>query len=315
VTLVRLSDRLPLAPAPAPPPERGRPRVYPERLFLTALVIMILRRLPRVHTLLTMLDQPTPAMAQLRSLLSEQGRFPSRRTWARRLAAMPETVPAQSGCLGRYLVALLQPWGTGSGAAAIDRTVLRAKAGVWHKQYRAAGVVPHTSSDTAAGWTHSGWHGWVYGWKLQLVPTVAGVWLPLAASRTPANRADGEAALHLLDDVPVVVRFLLGDTSDHTPALHTACAAQDCQLVTTKRGKYPHHDAGAAVRSIFHQLRSHAIETFNGQFKAIFDCGGAVPTRGEVATVRSILGAVLVYQLTLLARREAGDDLRCGLLA
>ena len=70
-----------------------------------------------------------------------------------------------------------------------------------------------------------------------------------------------------------------------------------------------------AVRSVFHQLRSHAIENFNGQFKALFDCGGAVPTRGECATARYMLGAVLVYQLTVWARAEAGQDLRCGLLA
>src|SRR5205807_5108347 len=144
---------------------------------------------------------------------------------------------------------------------------------------------------------------WVYGWKLHLVTTVAGVWLPLAASLTPANRADCEEAPRLLGDLPAVVRFLLGDTSYNTPDLHTACAARDCQLVTTKRGQYPHHDDGVAVRSVFHQLRSHAIENFNGQFKALFDCGGAVPTRGACATARYMLGAVLVYQLTVWARR------------
>src|SRR5207302_6191592 len=106
VTLVRLIDRRTLAPAP--PPQRGRPRRYPDRLFLKALVIMILRRVPRVHSLLTMLDQPTPAMVQLRALLTEQGRFPTRRTWERRLAAIPDTLPAQIGCLGRYLVCVLQ---------------------------------------------------------------------------------------------------------------------------------------------------------------------------------------------------------------
>jgi hypothetical protein len=31
--------------------------------------------------------------------------------------------------------------------------------------------VPHTSIDTQAHWTKSGWHGWVYGWKLHLATT------------------------------------------------------------------------------------------------------------------------------------------------
>jgi hypothetical protein len=107
VMLVRLVDRLPM---PVPPARRGRPPVYSDRLFVKALVIMLLRHLPTVHLLLAVLDQPTAEMQQLRAELSEGGRFPSRRTWERRLAAIPDTLPGQIGCLGRYLVGLLQPW-------------------------------------------------------------------------------------------------------------------------------------------------------------------------------------------------------------
>src|SRR5215210_5220342 len=130
---------------------------------------MIAKHLPRVHTLLAVLDQPTPEMARLRTLSIENGRYPTRRTWERRLRTLPDTLPAQIGCLGRYLVEVLNPWPDGSAAAAIDSTVLRAHGGVWHKKHRAAGVVPHTSIDTEAHWTKSGWHGWVYGWKLHLI--------------------------------------------------------------------------------------------------------------------------------------------------
>ena len=38
-------------------------------------------------------------------------------------------------------------------------------------------IVPHTSIDTDADWSKSGHHGWVYGWKLHLVCTVASVWI------------------------------------------------------------------------------------------------------------------------------------------
>src|SRR4051812_17266125 len=162
IALVQLVDRLPLPPAA---PRRGRPAVYTDRLFLKALVIMIVKHLPQVHTLLAVLDQPTPEMARLRALLTEHGRYPTRRTWERRLRRLPTTLPAQIGCVGRTLVALLQPWATTGRAAAIDSTVLRALGGVWHQKQRAAGIVPHPSIDTEAHWTKSGWHGWVYGWK------------------------------------------------------------------------------------------------------------------------------------------------------
>jgi hypothetical protein len=310
VALVQLVEDLPLPPRCG---RRGRPAVYSDRLFLKALVIMIVKHLPRVHTLLAVLDQPTPEMQRLRALLTEQGRYPTRRTWERRLRALPDSLPAQIGCLGRYLVEVVDPWAGESPLAAMDSTVLRALGGVWHKKDREAGIVPHSSIDTEAHWTKSGWHGWVYGWKLHLVVTVAAVWLPLAADLTPANAADNEVAPRLLPDLPPVLRYLLGDTSYDDGALHEQWARGGRVLITSKRGAYPHQDDGVEVRRLFHQLRSHAIENFNGQFKAIFDTQGQVPTRGLCATRRYVLGAVLVYQLTLLYRHQLGADLRVGL--
>jgi len=175
--------------------------------------------------------------------------------------------------------------------------------------------VPHTSIDTEAHWTKSGWHGWVYGWKLHLVTTVAAVWIPLAAELTPANAADNETAPRLLDVLPQAVRFVLGDTAYQDPTLHQHCAAADRFLVATQRGRYPHTDDGVEVRRVFHKLRSTSIENFNEQFKGIFDVHASVPTRGLVRTQRFALGAVFLYQRSLLYRFQHGQDLRVGLKA
>ena len=228
-------------------------------------------------------------------------------------AALPNTLPAQIRCLGHHLVALIQPWATSGRAVTIDSTVLRARGGVWHKQDREAGVVPHTSIDTEAHWTKSGWHGWVYGWKLHLVTTVAGVWIPLAATLTPANRDDGDEALTLLRDLSAEVRYVLGDRHYNTPELRERCAQAERILITSQYGRYPHRDDGVEVRRLFHKLRSITIETFNQQFKGIFDGHGHVPTKGLTNTRRFALGAIFVYQLTLWYRYEHGMDLRVGL--
>jgi hypothetical protein len=84
-------------------------------------------------------------------------------------------------------------------------------------------------------------------------------------------------------------------------------------VVTPKRGAYPHTDAGVEVRRIFHLLRHRAIENFNEHFKAIFDVHGPVPTKGETNTARFALGAVLVYQLSLLYRHEQGLQSNVGM--
>ena len=278
VILVKLVDSMPIPPSPAKR-GRGRPKFYSDRLFLKALVIMIVQHLHKVHELLTVLDEPTAEMQMLRSLLSEGGRYPTRRTWERRLKALPASLPAQIGCLGRYLVALMQPWLTYGRAVAIDSTILLANGGVWHQKHRAKGEVPHTSIDTEAHWTKSGWHGWCYGWKLHLVSTVAAIWIPLAADLTAANVADNEAALALLAELPAEVRFVTGDLHYNAPNVRECCEQSDRILVATRRGPYPHTDDGVEVRRIFHKLRSLAIENFNEHFKGIFDGHGQVPSR------------------------------------
>ena len=316
VILVKLVDDVPMPPCPAQR-GRGHPKVYGDRLFLKALVIMILRQLHTVHEFLSVLAQPTVEMQTVRAHLTDMhGRFPSRRTWERRLATIPDTLPGQIGYFGHALVELLHPWLNCARAAAIDSTVLRARGGVWHKKDRQADVVPHTSIDTEAAWTKSGWHGWVYGWKLHLVCTCAAVWIPLAADLTAANRADNEQAPALIGELPADLRFLLGDQHYHDGDLESLCAQRRCLLVTTHNTKghpYPHTDPGVEVRRILHQTRSLAIENFNEQFKGIFDGHGQVPTKGLRATRRFALSAVFVYQLTLLYRHQIGADLRVGL--
>jgi hypothetical protein len=274
---------------------------------------MIVRHLHTVHELLSVLQQPTSEMQLLRDVLTCDGHYPTRRTWERRLKALPDSLPAQIGCLGRALVELIVPWANCGRAVAIDSTVLRARGGVWHKKDREMDVVPHTSIDTEAHWTKSGWHGWVYGWKLHLVTTVAAVWIPLAADLTAANVADNEQALKLLPELPADVRYVLGDQHYNDAAIRAACATEGRELIATRRGRYPHTDAGVEVRRVFHELRSRAIENLNEQFKGIFDGHGQVPTKGLVNTRRFALGAVVVYQLTLWYRHEHGLDLRVGL--
>lgn len=313
VMLVKLVDRIPTPVVTKA--KRGRPVRYPEKLFLKALVIMIVKHLHKVHELLSVLNEPTYEMQQLRQLLTEEGRYPTRRTWERRLKSLPGNLPAQIGCFGRYLVQLITPWADCGRAVAVDSTVLRSNGGVWHKKDREKGEVPHTSIDTQAHWTKSGWHGWVYGWKLHIVCVVASVWIPLSAQLTPANEADNEIAPALISELPPEVHFVLGDLHYNAPNVREVCEQTGRILVTTEYGPYPHTDPGVEVRRIFHKLRSLAIESFNEHFKGIFDGHGQVPTKGLINTQRFALGAIFVYQLALLYRFQHALDLNVGLKA
>jgi len=308
VILVKLIDQIPV---PSQPQKRGRgrPKTYPDVLLVKALVVMVIRRIYSAYGLLAFLEQDTALTRELRVLLSlPDGRFPDRRTWERRLRALPDTLPGLIGALGRHLVSLIQPWAHMGRAAVVDSTPLRANGGVWHKKHRDQGIVPHSSIDTEANWSKSGYHGWWYGWKLHFACAVTTFWLPLAADLTVANTYDAKLAPALIRQLPTEVRYVLGDRhyDDEADEVHTACRLSDRFLVTTKAGPYPHTDDGSPVRRVLHQLRSKSIEPFNGLFKSLFQWHGQVPVKGLNRVRLFVLGAVFVYQLLLLYQFQAG---------
>lgn len=314
--LVEAVERLMRVPRPA---RRGRPERYGEAVLLKATVILVVRRLPSVHALLGILDEPEWEGVRAR-LCDQRGRFPARRTWERRLNLVAARLPEWIARVGRLLVAGLRLWEEDGRAVALDSSVLQARGKPWHQSQRRQGLCRDTRIDQDAHWCQSGWHGWVYGYKLHSVLAVCpllGVWAPLAAAVTPANTADSTQAPRLLDDLaPLVLDRLLvlADCAYQDPDVRARCARDGRTLVASRKGTHP-RDAGTPVRQVFHALRSEAIERWHSQLKHIFDLSGQLPTRGLVATQRFVLGAVFTYQLTLLDRFLAGRPLRAGLQA
>ena len=305
VRLVMLIDKIPAPSLPGKRP-RGKPPTYSEKLLLKALLIMIVRHVYTAHGLLQFLAQDDPTVRALRELLHENGRFPHRRTWERRLAQLPPQLPGQIASFGIHLVTLLKPWQQQGRAVAVDSTMLRTSGGVWHQKDRKNGVIPHSSIDCEAGWSKSGYHGWWYGWKLHLVVTVGSWWIPLAAELTPANVGDNLLTPQLLTPLSAEVRFVLGDTHYNDPVVRTTCEQRGISLVATRRGARPHTDGGVEVRRLFHRLRSQSIEPFNGLFKEFFGWRKCLPVKGLVKSQLFALGAIFLYQLILFYQFERG---------
>ena len=63
----------------------------------------------------------------------------------------------------------------------------------------------------------------MYGWKLHLAITVAGMWIPLSARLTPANVADNQTAPALIEELPDEARFVLGDTHYNAENVREKC--------------------------------------------------------------------------------------------
>ena len=207
--------------------------------------------------------------------------------------------------LGQLLVARLQVWAKEAAAAAIDSAPFHARGGVWHKKHREKGEVPDTRIDTDAGWTKSGWHGWVYGWKLHVIVTATRILIPLAVTATPADTVDNTMAPCLIRRLPPGVRWLLGDMAYKDRELVRECAGRGVQLVTPRKGgPHPRRDIGAGVRRVLHTVRNTTIERFFAHFKDVFELLDRVPTRGRKDTILLLIGSVYVYQLVLLLQLE-----------
>jgi hypothetical protein len=71
--LVLLVDLIDAIPSPTVRRRRGRPPTYPERLFLKALVIMLVRDVATVDGLLAILDQPTRRCGRCASACRSMG--------------------------------------------------------------------------------------------------------------------------------------------------------------------------------------------------------------------------------------------------
>jgi hypothetical protein len=314
VSLVALLDWCPWPPEPAKRP-RGRPKTYADRLIMKALVVRMIRRLYTASALLVFLEQDDAVANQLRPLLPEHGRLPTRRPWERRLAALPPHLPGLIGSFGRHLVHRFNPWAHHGRAVAVDSTPLTTSGGVWHKKPKDRGEIPHTSMDTEAGWSKSGWHGWWSGWKWPLAVAVGASWIPLAAELTAAKTAANAIAPLLVEPLPAEVRFVLGDPHDHDPSFRQLCEQSHRLLVATRRGAYPHQDDGVEVRRLFHRLRSQAIEPFNGLCTKVFEWRTQMPVRSLRRSQWVALGAIFSYQLALLSQHKQGAPVGKGIKA
>src|SRR5215510_14827206 len=75
VSLLWLVEQLPV-----PPPakrQRGRQATYSDKLFVKALIVMLIRRLYTAYALLHFLEQDDPVALQIRPLLMEHGPIPT----------------------------------------------------------------------------------------------------------------------------------------------------------------------------------------------------------------------------------------------
>ena len=91
----------------------------------------------------------------------------------------------------------------------IDKSVFRAKGGLWHKKHMKLGVVPHPSIDQEASWGKSAYHGWRFGYGLHLI--VNQLRFPISACVTAASVKDHTQLMRLVKPLAHRLLVIVGD--------------------------------------------------------------------------------------------------------
>ena len=132
---------------------------------------------------------------------------PSRFTLSRRFAQLP--------CLLQWLIpqiaqqAFLLDERFRFYVGYVDKSLFKAKGGIWHKKHMLSGIVPHSSIDTEASWGKSAHFGWRFGYGLHLICNAYR--FPVAALITTGSAKDIHQVLPLTRLIKSTLYLLLGD--------------------------------------------------------------------------------------------------------
>jgi len=135
---------------PTPARRRGKPPHYSWPSLVLFFMVMFLKG---IHSFKAM-----AGYAQQHYAWFGWSSAPCRQTLARRFEALPAVIY-------RLMPLVAQAAQQGQGSvfsfrwAFIDKSVFRAKGGLWHRKHPLLGIVPHPSIDTDASWAKSAYHG------------------------------------------------------------------------------------------------------------------------------------------------------------
>lgn len=139
-------------------PQGGALKRYSHRSFILFFISVFLQRKFAFKTMATY------AHRHYRRYYFPQA--PSRKTIRRRFRQLPKVIIYLMPAIAKHCMSSLCHRIFNLKWFFSDKSIFRAKGGLWHKKHREAGILPHPSIDTDASWAKSPYHGWRYGYGL-----------------------------------------------------------------------------------------------------------------------------------------------------
>ncbi len=212
-----------------PTTRRGRRFTYAQRLLIVVFTCMLMRRITEFNTQQRWLTTHPDDARQLGFAT-----IPHRTTLMRRYKRLAVTIEAFVAFVGTWAETV--DAACASDVVAVDGSLFKARGPVWHQTDRAQGRVPEKlrNLDQDASWGKSGYHGWVYGYRLHFTCNLAG--FPKLVKVTTASTAESgvldQSESNLLACKPQAV---VGDNSFCKARRIRRWAKQGVLLVTPAR--------------------------------------------------------------------------------
>lgn len=284
--------------------KRGGPKFYSEKTMFKVYVVSLLKQLWAHRSLWRYLSS-MPLVASACGLV----RLPDRRTLDRRLAEIAPQAEAQIQALG--LVLSLEGV-TDASVAASDGSAFATPGPVWHKQDKAAGIIPEGlhGVDTEADWIQSTYHGWVYGYKAHVSISVAPTTVRVVLGATVTGSTCESHVLQVrVKDLPPLLRTLLLDAGYDDGELIDTCALRGIEVLAPlskplgKSTPQARRDRAAYLASpqgkARYRQRGSSIEPFFGTIKDFFHLD-PLPRQGKTNASVFILLALYAWNLIVL---------------
>lgn len=289
-------------------PATGRPLVYSQASMIVFFISMLLHQ--------RFCFRAMAAYAAVHHRTYGWQHPPTRRTLQRRFVGLSAWLPLLTAQLARQCEPLDRAV-FGMRWAFVDKSVLRALGGLWHKTQIRLGIVPHASIDTDASWGYSPYHRWRFGYGLHII--VNQYRFPLAAQVSTAKTKEYHLLESLLAHLTDKIGVLVGDAGYFAYRVLKRIAARGVFVYThllfkpsTQVFKTLYNDlASTAQARHLYGRRKPSVEPVFSLIKELFDlkADSPLPYRGLPKVSAFLLTTVMAVQLLMVLNHSLGVPL------
>lgn len=285
------------------PRKAGRPFVYPVRVIVCCLLVMVAKKLSvrGLYAFLTS-KEDYQAEAVRATIPFPYGSIPNRRTFNRRFKR--SMLAIQKYMLSAVLL-LVKRMGLGLARLSLDNRMFEAFGATWHRKDQKRGIIPGNlrNVDTTAGWGVSAYRGWVFGHALDVFVTTGKLVVPVIALGRSLIMRGNTAIKSIISLLPEVKKGVVSADSEYYDF--------EVDILLKEAGRRLHapskQNPKAVPRSVTYDRRKKTVEPFYERFLLAFAARGKLDRKGPYAWPY-LVACCFLYQLMVIYNITSGKS-------